>query len=889
MVLTALGKAGQISGIDQAGAFAYIDGLKQTHKDSWGYDAGVAWGSGWTTGFEESDTTAQVIAALSFLTGAGDPSSNVYKAIQDGLTCLGDVQDADTAAVARTEGDSTFATAETLIALKFLGKTYDDYAGAASGWVKSSRTKTVAQCLLALNQWNDTSRRDRLAGLLAGRQKTAGPGAGSFENSVYSDMWAYIALGQAGKIGLLDTGGARTYILSKQGADGSWGETFSATYYADVLSTTQAIRALSYLPGASADQPLQEAVSRGLAYLKGLQQADGGVYSAWDDPAVDNSELIITLHRLGEDPAAAQWKNAGGLTPVNYLLNATMNADFSFGSSKNVFGAAEALYALLLTSGQGGTGGGGQTPGEADSCTVYVAVVGQDGNLLFGPDSVVVDKNGRWGLTALGTLDATGLWYSAAGGFVSSIAGQSSSGMNGWMYKVNGVVPMLAASDKSIADGDRVIWWYSKDMNSSGPDWDDLASGNAVNIEQVSVPVPADPAEQNGILPAAFKLSEAALAALKSLLSAVGQDDGGEVGLHLFAGEHGPVTVVGAGQADPDAYAVLKNILSQNVVELVQKITADKGAVIADGQGELALIIPAGALDRDMEITAREEGSGDSPENGLQSAAPEGFRRLSAIFDLGPDGTQFAEPVTIILKVAIPPLVKPERLVLAWYDSSAGRWVAVPAVVDAEKGLITAGVRHFSSYAVLAGDSVKSFSDVTADTCGWAKNPIELLAGAGFVSGVDGDCFEPDRPVTRAEFASLLVRALGIQAGSADANPFKDVQAGRWYADPVKAAYGAGLISGDEDGTFRPDSAITREEVATALARAMKLQPTDREMTFADLDRIAAWAREGVAAAVEKGLIKGFPDGTFRPGDTASRAQCAVMVQQMLADNWGGE
>jgi len=132
--------------------------------------------------------------------------------------------------------------------------------------MKKSKTKTIAQCLLALSQWNGgTDHLDRLANLLAGRQRTADTGKGSFENSVYSDMWAYIALGEAGKMSCIDNAAAKAHILSKQGADGSWGETWGTEYYPDFMSTTQAIRALTYIPDAAGDQQVQTAINNGLA------------------------------------------------------------------------------------------------------------------------------------------------------------------------------------------------------------------------------------------------------------------------------------------------------------------------------------------------------------------------------------------------------------------------------------------------------------------------------------------------------------------------------------------------------------------------------------------------------------------------------------------------
>ncbi|PHJ39841.1 hypothetical protein P378_01080 [Desulforamulus profundi] len=234
--------------------------------------------------------------------------------------------------------------------------------------------------------------------------------------------------------------------------------------------------------------------------------------------------------------------------------------------------------------------------------------------------------------------------------------------------------------------------------------------------------------------------------------------------------------------------------------------------------------------------------------------------------------------------MAIPPLIKPDNLTLAWYNKSTGKWVAIPAVVDVNKGLILAKVQHFSNYAVFAREPAKSFADITPNSFGWARNTIETLAGAGIVAGVNGTHFEPARAVTRAEFTSLLVKALRLQTKTYTGNPLKDVRADDWYAGAVTAAYDAGLVKGYEDGTFRPDSTITREEVAAILVRAMKLQTTEQKLPFTDRYKINSWARASVATASTYGLIKGLPDGTFRPDVTAGRAECAVMVYRMLTN-----
>jgi hypothetical protein len=117
----------------------------------------------------------------------------------------------------------------------------------------------------------------------------------------------------------------------------------------------------------------------------------------------------------------------------------------------------------------------------ASGCRVDIAVVGMKGQLLYGPATVTVAKNNKWGLTALGALDASGLKYSMSpvyGNFVRSIAGQDNKGMAGWMYKVNEEIPMVAASEKGIRSGDKIIWWYSETLNSTGPTWEELKAAS---------------------------------------------------------------------------------------------------------------------------------------------------------------------------------------------------------------------------------------------------------------------------------------------------------------------------------------------------------------------------------------------------------------------------
>lgn len=118
-----------------------------------------------------------------------------------------------------------------------------------------------------------------------------------------------------------------------------------------------------------------------------------------------------------------------------------------------------------------------QNPPEQHGCRVYIAVVGLNGEIVYHPAAVNVTPGNRWGITALGALDATGLSYAMKPmwpDFVDSIGGQACKGVSGWMYMVNGEIPMHLADKHPVKDGDKVIWWYSESMDQEPPSWDKL-------------------------------------------------------------------------------------------------------------------------------------------------------------------------------------------------------------------------------------------------------------------------------------------------------------------------------------------------------------------------------------------------------------------------------
>jgi len=173
----------------------------------------------------------------------------------------------------------------------------------------------------------------------------------------------------------------------------------------------------------------------------------------------------------------------------------------------------------------------------------------------------------------------------------------------------------------------------------------------------------------------------------------------------------------------------------------------------------------------------------------------------------------------------------------------------------------------------------------------WAKQAIENMAARLIINGAGDGSFKPDQDITRAEFAAILVRGLGLPA-IGDAVGFKDVPANAWYAEVVQAAYQYGLINGYEDGTFRPNDKITREQAMLIISKAMKLtglkgledeQSAEASLSrFTDGDTVSNWAVAGVADTIASGVTSGRTKEQLAPKANISRAEVAIIIQRLL-------
>ena len=164
----------------------------------------------------------------------------------------------------------------------------------------------------------------------------------------------------------------------------------------------------------------------------------------------------------------------------------------------------------------------------------------------------------------------------------------------------------------------------------------------------------------------------------------------------------------------------------------------------------------------------------------------------------------------------------------------------------------------------------------------WGEEEINALIEKGVVQG-DGASLHLSDSVTRAEFTAMLLRMFGIEGTSASDVSFNDVTGTEWYADIMRTAFEAGILSG-YDNSLRPEDTITREEavkIADNLSIYLGKEMSKAELTFRDGEEISDWAMDSVEKCVGTGIIVGDETGAFRPQSPLSRDEAMVIIYRL--------
>lgn len=171
------------------------------------------------------------------------------------------------------------------------------------------------------------------------------------------------------------------------------------------------------------------------------------------------------------------------------------------------------------------------------------------------------------------------------------------------------------------------------------------------------------------------------------------------------------------------------------------------------------------------------------------------------------------------------------------------------------------------------------FNDVNEND--WFYGAVEYVHDNGLMNGVSENEFAPQMKLTRAMMVSVLANLEG--AASSENNAFSDVPDNAWYADAVNWAATVGVTNGFEDGTFRPNDSLTREQMAAMLYNYAAYKGYDLTAVgdlsqFADADQISAWAEDVVSWAVGADILHGMGNDMLSPTGTATRAEVAAVL-----------
>ena len=253
-------------------------------------------------------------------------------------------------------------------------------------------------------------------------------------------------------------------------------------------------------------------------------------------------------------------------------------------------------------------------------------------------------------------------------------------------------------------------------------------------------------------------------------------------------------------------------------------------------------------------------------------------------------GETYAEPAgrIVVDQGVAPAIADVQSMVMGEASYTAESYKAYAAVegklaaakTEAERVALCAELR-----AAVSGLKIveNTFDDATS---GWYKPAVDFAQASGLMSGMGDNKFAPDVTTTRAMVAQVMYELADEPDVSGLTCPLSDVDSTAWYADAVTWAYNAGVVSGYEDGTFRPGRAITRQEMAVMFYGMLFgtdsiLVEDDIKIAlgaFKDGDTVASWAREAVAVCYISGIMVG-DNGSFKPTDLLSRAQLAQVFR----------
>lgn len=296
------------------------------------------------------------------------------------------------------------------------------------------------------------------------------------------------------------------------------------------------------------------------------------------------------------------------------------------------------------------------------------------------------------------------------------------------------------------------------------------------------------------------------------------------------------------------------------------------------------------SLGANLEVTLKELSNveADGYLKDIKESKNSTMKPKSELYEFGFDmvkGTEHQEKIKLEEKINIElPVTSTytdaNKLGMYRYNELSHEWDYVGGTINKETGKIIFKTDKPGLFSVM--EFSKTYDDIQGH---WAQREIELMSSKYVIKGMSDISFSPEENITRAEFAAIITRALELDTSNYE-NIFKDISSDDWFAKEVQALFKAGIVQGNQ-GSFRPNDFISREEMAVMIVRAFKMNASSAEVKdglskFTDKEDVSSWAADAVSVASKLGILNGVSDSKFAPAVNLTRAQAAAVLKRIL-------
>jgi len=499
-------------------------------------------------------------------------------------------------------------------------------------------------------------------------------------------------------------------------------------------------------------------------------------------------------------------------------------------------------------------------------------------------------------------LAQSGIMYNVKGSYINSVCSPSGEWLSefangeysGWMYLVNGNHPSAGIKDYKIQNGDAIVFHYTDDfrLEQGSEEWSDdpgtvgtgSSGSNSSNTNNEMTIIAHQDTQGN----ATVTIAGSTLNSLVSFIDNLSDSKGSKASIVVDNSQTAKSLEFILPQEVLDAFYG-RTETSLEIKSGIASITLDSGAIeeivkAANGQ-EVKVVI---------EII-------ENPSLSDESKANVGDRKVySTALYIGEEAVEILEngQFTILLPYEIGEGERPESLHVYSLDKAGNLFVIDDFSYDEnKKGFVftsdSLGMFAIGAFLLDDGSTPLGFGEIwegglflDVPENHWAYKYIEFMVEMGFVHGVGGSLFAPERDITRAEFVTLLFNMSGDELPAA-ITKFSDVSAIGWYAPYIAWALENGIAYGTGVNTFSPDEMITLQDMVIMLVRYAEL--AGLVIDSVDTDYIingnaADYAEAAMDTMTKSGILASLDNNSIAPPDNMARAQAVAILAILLME-----